>query len=231
MTLAAKVYALYFPTVPADVDSLDSQLQQVHLLYTYAMSLARYDTSYDIRDRARLLRNAHLTALREATFHTSKPVPRIETFGEQAREWRLGSMAQVIMRDFQGQINLPEWGSEIPEKGVRDVTEPSQTATVVTAGTSAASVATREEKRQQKKIWKDLDKFYASESEGEEEDEDDDDDDDDEEGEDDDETEEEEGESEDQLVEKEVDEQETEQDSGEDSEDDRLGQHTSRTWA
>ena len=137
------------------------------------MSLARYDQSYDLRDRTRLLKNVHLSPLREAALHTPKPVPRMETFGERGAEWALGSMAQVISRDVQGDMKLPEWGSEIPEKGVRDVPEVTQSTAVVGSGPAvgAAVSSEREEKKKEKKIWKDLDKFYASESESDEEEE------------------------------------------------------------
>ena len=77
-------------------------------------------------------------------------------------------MAQVIMRDTQGQMMLPEWGSEIPSKGVRDPLEPSQTTTAVTSG-PAVIVPSQPEKKKEKKVWKDLEKFYASESDSNEE--------------------------------------------------------------
>jgi len=135
------------------------------------MSLVRYDMSYDLRDRARLLKNVHLSPLREAALHTPKPVPHMQSLGERAAECRLGSMAQVIMRQTYGDTPVPEWGSEIPENGVRDVPEPVAGAPATTsAGSPLPSVATseKEEKKKEKKVWKDLDKFYASESESEE---------------------------------------------------------------
>jgi AP-3 complex subunit beta len=138
------------------------------------MSLVRYDTSYDLRDRARLLKNVHLNPLREAALHTPKPVPHMHSIGERAAEWRLGSMAQVIMREVPGETALPEWGSEIPEKAARDVPEPVTTAPAVTSAgvrTPTVVMSEREEKKKEKKVWKDLDKFYASESESEEEEE------------------------------------------------------------
>ena len=176
ITLAAKVYALYFPSAPVDMDSLDSNLQQIHLLYIYAMSLTRYDTSYDLRDRARLLKNAQQSPVREAALHTLKPVPQMETYGQRGAEWRLGSMAQVIAQDTWGGMQLPEWGSDVPENGVRDVPEVRSLSTPVVASGTAAAVGARghserEEKKKEKKVWKDLDKFYASKSETEEEEE------------------------------------------------------------
>jgi hypothetical protein len=130
------------------------------------MSLARYDVSYDIRDRMRLLKNIHESPFRSAALHTPKPVPRIQSLGELAAEWELGSMAQVIASDTVGQIPLPEWGSEIPEVGVRDIEMQATVAGVVAAATVVP--VEKEEKKKEKKVWKDLDKFYASESEEEE---------------------------------------------------------------
>jgi AP-3 complex subunit beta len=137
----------------------------------------------------------------------------MDSLGKKGVEWMLGSMAQVITRDTPGATTLPEWGSEIPEKGVRDILEPSiQSANVVSVGPPiAAVVSNKAEKKKEKKVWKDLDKFYASESEEEEEEEEDEDEDEEE-----DEYEEEEGsdadESEEEIDEDSEDERRTEQD-------------------
>src|SRR5438045_2274906 len=113
------------------------------------MSLARYDVSYDIRDRTRLLKNVHLSPLREAALYTPKPVPRMETFGERGAKWILGSMAQVITRDTRREIELPEWGSDIPEKGVRDFIEVNQKASIGTSGSVTPVVNSVREKKKE----------------------------------------------------------------------------------
>lgn len=169
---------LYFPQPPSDVGSLDFHLKQIHLLHTYATSLSRYDLSYDLRDRARLLKNVHLSPFREAVLHTPKPVPRMESQGEHRTEWMLGSMAQIIARNTTGEMILPEWGSEIPDKGVRDNPEQSvQSANVGNTVPTASVLPKKKKKKMEKKVWKDLDKFYASESEEEDDEEDEEDDD------------------------------------------------------
>jgi AP-3 complex subunit beta len=201
---------LYFPQPPTDVDSLDPHLKQIHLLYTYAMSLSRYDLSYDLRDRARLLKNVYISPFGEAALHTHKPVPRMESLGERGAEWMLGSMAQIIGQNATGDMTLPEWGSEIPEKGVRDIPEHAVQGVNVASVAPIVPVAPEKgEKRREKKVWKDLDKFYASESEDEEEEDDDDDDDD----EDEEEAEEEESEGEEDGSDAEESDDETEDDS------------------
>ena len=204
VTLACKVYALYFPDSVSDIDSLDPMSRQIHLLYNYTMSLARYDTSYDLRDRTRFLKNSHSSPLR-TTLKSPKPVPHMQSLGERNAEWSLGSLSQVIQRDMEGEMVLPEWGSEIPDKGVRDV-EVVQTNTAAPAvGTSVVPV--EEERKEKKKVWKDLDKFYASESEEEsEESSEEDEEDEEEEEEGDEELEEEEEEEEDDEEEEEIDE-------------------------
>lgn len=160
-------------------DSLDPRLQQVDKMYQYAMSLARYDTSYNLRDFARYLKNLLLTTSGREWLFVQKPLPRMVGLGERGMEWRLGSVSQVVGRDTAGDMKVPEWGSEIPIQGVRDIPEPGTTTarevvdTTVTPGmgtTRGGQVVT--EKKREKKIIRDLDKFYASESEGEEDEED-----------------------------------------------------------
>jgi AP-3 complex subunit beta len=174
------------------------------------MSLSRYDLSYDLRDRARLLKNVYVSPFGKAVLHIPKPVPRMESLGERGAEWMLGSMAQIIGQNTTGEMTLPEWGSEIPEKGVRDVPEHAvQGVNVASVAPIVPVVPKGEEKRREKKVWKDLDKFYASESEDEEEEDDDDDDDD----EDEEEAEEEESEGEEDGSDAEESDDETEDDS------------------
>ena len=71
-------------------------------------------------------------------------------------------MAQVVLRETQGDTPLPEWGSEIPEKGVRDIPEPVASAPTTSSagiGPLRPVASDKEEKKQEKKVWKDLDKF------------------------------------------------------------------------
>jgi AP-3 complex subunit beta len=182
--LAAKVYAKHFPT--EDINSQDPRLQQIDKMYQYAMSLARYDVSYNLRDRARYLKNLQLNNSSREYLFNSKPVPRMTGLGERGQEWILGSVAQVVGRaSAAGEIPLPEWGSEIPEMGVRDISESTAREGVDTSAPVAVQKVVRDvrEKKKEKKIIRDLDKFYASESETEEEDEEDGEDEEDEEGE------------------------------------------------
>jgi hypothetical protein len=106
--------------------------------------------------------------------------------GEQGQARVLGSVAQVVGRETAGEIPLPEWGSEIPEVGVRDISEPAREVVETTTAPVIGARVGQEvrEKKKEKKIIRDLDKFYASESETEEEDEEEDEEDEEESGED-----------------------------------------------
>jgi len=113
---------------------------------------------------------------------------------------------------------VPEWGSEIPVLGVRDIPEPA--TTITSTITTRAEVGERGEmalgargvgtvvmeKKREKRIIRDLDKFYASESESEE----------------DEEEEEEESEEEDEEVSDVEEDQEEEEETDEESEDDNT---------
>jgi cobalamin biosynthesis protein CobT len=101
--------------------------------------------------------------------------------GDQLSVYELGSLAQVIGKEVPGRgVRLPEWGSEIPLPGVRDAVVTEEAGTVAGGrGTEAVMGGVVVEKVREKKVWKDLERFYASESEeddGEEEDEDEDED-------------------------------------------------------
>jgi AP-3 complex subunit beta len=129
------------------------------------------------------LKNLQLNASAREWLFVPKPVPKMTGLGERGQEWVLGSVAQVVGRETAGEIPLPEWGSEIPEVGVRDISEPAREVVETTTAPVIGPRVGQEvrEKKKEKKIIRDLDKFYASESETEEEDEEEEEDDEDEE--------------------------------------------------
>jgi len=142
----------------------------------------------------------------------------MQSLGERNAEWTIGSLAQVIARDLEGQIILPEWGSEIPLSGVRDVAEtvmPMSSVNVVPGHAPVVVSTAKAEKKKEKKVWKDLDKFYASESESEDE----------EEEEEEEEESEEESEEEEEAGEEEGSEEESEEETDEEEERQMLRPH------
>lgn len=104
----------------------------VERLWEYALLLVRYDTSYDLRDRARMYR-ALLAVPQLATLMllAPKPAPQAPSPSESRKGFLLGSSTLVLaggggIHGIQGYESLPDWvklGHE-PDPRLRD-TEPS----------------------------------------------------------------------------------------------------------
>jgi AP-3 complex subunit beta len=126
--LAAKVYAHHLNrTGPPPSDDGDknggsdsddeARSHPIALLFSYILLLARYDMSYDLRDRARLykslLANPSSTQLATLFLLAPKPTPQAPSpsFGRQ--DLTLGSAAMVLGKDesIRGYEPLPDWTS------------------------------------------------------------------------------------------------------------------------
>lgn len=108
------------------------QESQIVLLWNYILLLARYDVSYDLRDRTRLYKA--LLAVRSSTQLASlmllapKPVPHTPSPSEGRKGFDLGSASLVLGEDagihgLRGYEPLPEWveaGHE-PDPRLREV--------------------------------------------------------------------------------------------------------------
>jgi AP-3 complex subunit beta len=102
------------------------------LLWNYILLLARYDVSYDIRDRTRLykalLAVPSSTQLASLMLLAPKPVPHTPSPSESRKGFTLGSASLVVgddggMHGLRGYEPLPEWvkaGRE-PDPSLRDV--------------------------------------------------------------------------------------------------------------
>ena len=148
--LAAKVYLHYVQGYSQDAEdnvvtgnsqntgdlnsySSGSQLDPQHpirKLWSYILLLTRYDTSYDLRDRARLfkglLANPDSTQLASLLLLAPKPVPFTPSPSETRQNLLLGSTTLVLGPDtVAGYEPLPDWvevGSE-PDPQLRDQPE------------------------------------------------------------------------------------------------------------
>lgn len=152
LLMAAKVYLHYLlnsqpQTLPPIEEEhgphsspwQDKKAHPIPLLYNYIHLLIRYDTSYDLRDRARLLSsllsNPHpptSTQLASLLLLAPKPVPAAPSPSESRRGLMLGSITLVVGREVAGKdglrgyreaVELPEWvreGQE-PDPSLRDV--------------------------------------------------------------------------------------------------------------
>lgn len=147
--LAAKVYLHHLQNIPAasslspapssdigfgDTERSESQIiqeQQQHpiaALWRYILLLTRYDTSYDLRDRARvfkaLLRDPQATQLASLVLLAPKPVPHAPSPSESRRGLMLGSTTLVLGagHGLPGYEDLAPWvvAGEEPDASLRD---------------------------------------------------------------------------------------------------------------
>ncbi|KAK5060014.1 hypothetical protein LTR84_009898 [Exophiala bonariae] len=135
-------------------------------LWNYIQLLARYDTSYDLRDRARLfkalLANPDSTQLASLLLLAPKPVPHAPSPSESRKGLLIGSTTLVLGKDTAGILGLPgyegmpEWVQEgqEPDLKLRDAVDGAEKAEYVsvanrTATTVAASRRLDEAVREQ----------------------------------------------------------------------------------
>ncbi|KAK6331649.1 AP-3 complex subunit beta [Orbilia javanica] len=139
LLLAAKVYAHYlnrtntgFEQPLSEDEDAPEDLHPIPQLFNYISRLARYDVSYDIRDRARtymsLLSTPKAVQLATLILLAPKPVPFAPSPSAALREGlTVGSSALMVGKDeyVRGYAQLPDWVSEedAPGRGVRDPVE------------------------------------------------------------------------------------------------------------
>jgi AP-3 complex subunit beta len=155
--LAAKVYLHYLNRLQAEAIAIASESPAEHseesqstykqplqispdanhpivLLWNYIYLLARYDVSYDLRDRLRLYRSLlaipSSTQLASLMLLAPKPVPHTPSPSESRKDFILGSASLVVgesagMHGLPGYEKLPDWvrEGEEPDPKLRDVVE------------------------------------------------------------------------------------------------------------
>lgn len=104
--------------------------QQTSLLCQYVFTLARYDINYDIRDRARFLKqfifpnNGKTNVLSEAAkkvFLSAKPAPTLESKYHTRNHYQLGSLSHYLNMRCTGYNDLPAFPQQPTDPGVRNV--------------------------------------------------------------------------------------------------------------
>lgn len=136
LLLAAKVYLHHLNRLNETERNEDDAPQEVEQaethpvakLWEYVLLLVRYDTSFDLRDRARMYR-ALLGVPQLATLMllAPKPAPQAPSPSESRKGFLLGSSTLVLaggnaVHGLQGYQNLPDWvepGNE-PDRRLRD---------------------------------------------------------------------------------------------------------------
>ena len=125
----------------------------IPLLWTYILHLTRYDTSYDLRDRARLYRallsNPSSTQLASLLLLAPKPVPHAPSPSENRKGLLIGSSSLIIglPGGVAGYEELPDWvkDGEEPDAWLRD--EIGGGGEKVTTAAAAASLDRAVEKK------------------------------------------------------------------------------------
>jgi AP-3 complex subunit beta len=127
----------------------------IEALYNYVLLLVRYDTSHDLRDRARvykaLLATPTSTQLASLLLLAPKPVPHIPSPSETRKGYVLGSASLVVgdeggVGGLRGYEDLPRWvkeGNE-PDPALRNETASTSSSTYVSAYETAKNMSAAE---------------------------------------------------------------------------------------
>ncbi|XP_034444846.1 AP-3 complex subunit beta-2 isoform X3 [Hippoglossus hippoglossus] len=137
--------------------------KQTKLLTQYVLNLAKYDQNYDIRDRARFIRQlivptekcGALSKYAKKLFLALKPAPILESPFKDRDHFQLGSLSHLLNAKTGGYQELPDWPEAAPDPSVRNV----EVKESVPEWTKCSS----REKRKEKKV----EKPFYSDSEGE----------------------------------------------------------------
>jgi AP-3 complex subunit beta len=131
-------------------NSQQEKLHPIRALYEHLLLLTRYDTSYDLRDRARvykaLLATPSSTQLASLLLLAPKPVPHIPSPSETRKGYVLGSASLVIgdeggVGGLRGYDDLPRWVKEgdEPDPALRDEAVLASTSSYDSARTMSAA--------------------------------------------------------------------------------------------
>ncbi|XP_038873960.1 AP-3 complex subunit beta-2 [Salvelinus namaycush] len=153
--------------------------KQTKLLTQYVLNLAKYDQNYDIRDRARFIRqlivptdkSGALSKYAKKLFLALKPAPVLESPFKDRDHFQLGSLSHLLNAKAGGYQVLPDWPEAAPDPSVRNV----EIEEVITSSEGRIGLlgdrrevpewtkCSSREKRKEKKA----DKPFYSDSEGE----------------------------------------------------------------
>uniref|UniRef100_A0A4W6CBG2 AP-3 complex subunit beta n=1 Tax=Lates calcarifer TaxID=8187 RepID=A0A4W6CBG2_LATCA len=97
--------------------------KQTKLLTQYVLNLAKYDQNYDIRDRARFIRqlivptekSGALSKYAKKLFLALKPAPVLESPFKDRDHFQLGSLSHLLNAKAGGYQELPDWPEAVKE--------------------------------------------------------------------------------------------------------------------
>uniref|UniRef100_A0A8C7S4Z3 AP-3 complex subunit beta n=1 Tax=Oncorhynchus mykiss TaxID=8022 RepID=A0A8C7S4Z3_ONCMY len=149
--------------------------KQTKLLTQYVLNLAKYDQNYDIRDRARFIRqlivptdkSGALSKYAKKLFLALKPAPVLESPFKDRDHFQLGSLSHLLNAKAGGYQVLPDWPEAAPDPSVRNVEVKDSEGRIGLLGDTREvpewTKCSSREKRKEKKA----DKPFYSDSEGE----------------------------------------------------------------
>uniref|UniRef100_A0A674CE33 AP-3 complex subunit beta n=1 Tax=Salmo trutta TaxID=8032 RepID=A0A674CE33_SALTR len=116
--------------------------KQTKLLTQYVLNLAKYDQNYDIRDRARFIRqlivptdkSGALSKYAKKLFLALKPAPVLESPFKDRDHFQLGSLSHLLNAKAGGYQVLPDWPEAAPDPSVRNVEVKESVRAVETDG-------------------------------------------------------------------------------------------------
>uniref|UniRef100_A0A0R3RPX4 AP-3 complex subunit beta n=1 Tax=Elaeophora elaphi TaxID=1147741 RepID=A0A0R3RPX4_9BILA len=102
--------------------------QECELLVRHVLQLARFDQSYDIRDRCRFLRNLllsdnKLSAFANEIFITDKPSPTTQSTFKDREQFQLGSLSHFLNQRCRRYRDLPQFPEIAPDPSVRNTNQ------------------------------------------------------------------------------------------------------------
>ncbi|XP_046839120.1 AP-3 complex subunit beta-1-like [Xenia sp. Carnegie-2017] len=134
LRIAAKSFTKEEDIVKLQIINLFAKLilvnpNQTQQLCQYVLNLAKYDQSYDIRDRARFLRPivfpgekvGQIVKHSKKILLASKPPPVLESSFKGHGEFIVGSLSHLINARASGYQELPEYPEVPPDPSVRNV--------------------------------------------------------------------------------------------------------------
>eukprot|EP00698_Gefionella_okellyi_P003107 TRINITY_DN12904_c0_g1_i1.p1 TRINITY_DN12904_c0_g1~~TRINITY_DN12904_c0_g1_i1.p1 ORF type:complete len:1021 (-),score=279.54 TRINITY_DN12904_c0_g1_i1:233-2959(-) len=127
-------------------------------LFQYVTSMARYDASYDIRDRARLMRKltnldgksgaAALSATEiEDVFLGEKPIPIYRSPSDDRSRFTISTLSHIVAHAASGYTALPDHPTTPSDRKLRDPPADSTWATKTTTAPPKSTKPTRKPKK------------------------------------------------------------------------------------
>lgn len=140
---------------------------QCTALFHYVCNMARYDTNFDIRDRARLVRRvfnldgtgaASLEGMARELFFAEKPMPVVTLPSAERARFAVGSLSHLVAHRASHYVELPEFPETPSDPSLRAPPVEREWTAVGGGATAAAAAAAAPAARERG--------FYDSTSEG-----------------------------------------------------------------